>query len=54
MEDEILLGDINAWFDAFERGDFLVAWNTQQQAIRVQFETSCARFDVPVCDASVD
>lgn len=52
MEDEMLLGDIDAWFDAFERGDFLVVWDLQQQVLHAQFDASCARFDVTACDAA--
>ena len=54
MEDDILLGDVDAWFDAFERGDFLVAWDAQQKVLRAQLEASCVCFDVSACDASMD
>lgn len=54
MEDDNLLGDVDAWFDAFERGDFFVAWHEQQEKIRTQ-EAACGHFfNVPVYDASMD
>ena len=54
MDDNILIGDVEAWFEAFERGDFLEEWNVQHQALRMQFEKSLAQFDTTQYDASMD
>lgn len=54
MDTDILSGDVDAWFDAFERGDFAVAWENQQKALHVQFAASCKQNDAPYCDASLD
>lgn len=58
MDDEGILGDVDAWFEAFERGDFLSAWKLQQAALQAQFVASCKQYDTSICtvicDASLD
>ena len=39
--------DVDAWFEAYERGDFRKAWDEQQLKL-VQ------GFDPPMCDSSED
>ena len=54
MDDSILLGDVDAWFDSFERGDFAVAWEKQQAALRAQFVAGMNRdfSNIPISDVA--
>lgn len=53
MDDDILQGDVDAWFEAFEQGNFLRAWKNQQK----QCQEWLAKQDnvtIPFFDASDD
>lgn len=59
MDSDVLIGDIDAWFDAFERGDFAVMWELQQQAAQKQLASVMYPIPndvvaIPACDASLD
>lgn len=55
MEDSlVILGDIDGWLEAFERGDFCAEWDKQQQAMHARCEASYAQNDGAYCDASLD
>ena len=54
MDDTELLGDVDVWFDAFERGDFFVGWELQQAAIRAYFIESHTHLHETILDGPSD
>lgn len=46
--DDTILGDIDAWFESFERGDFCVEWEKQHTKMAGK------QYEIVYCDASLD